>query len=723
MRRPARAGPHWVAVALGWAGATTAILVLGFIGYCAVTLPASGAGNSDAPSSAVAFTGTDGKVFAVRGVVKGDRVGIDRLPADLVHAVVAVEDRRFYWHLGIDLRGILRAAWHDLRGGGGLEGASTITQQLVRLTYLSPERSLRRKVQEMIVALWLETRLSKDQILARYLNTAYFGAGAYGIEAAAQRYFGKKPEALNLAESAVLAGLIRSPSQLAPTHNPEAARRRADAVLSAMVGAGYLDAGRAAAARDHPAELALPPDSEPGQNYFADTAAGELRRLIGTPPLELSADTTLDLHLQQAAERVVQKFLGQEGARRHVGQAALVALAPDGAVLALVGGRDHAQSQFNRAVQAHRQAGSLFKIFVYLAAFGSGYTPDSIVVDQPVTIGDWEPKNFEDGYRGPITLRTAFAQSINTVSVQLTQAVGVERVIDMARSLGIKTELPPVPSLALGSAEVTLLDMTAAMDAIAVDAKSIEPYTIRRIRAVTRASNQASLYMRPDTVIEKPTWNRNALVQLLERVVASGTGRAARPGRRAAGKTGTTQDYRDAWFVGFTSNIVVGVWVGNDDNSPMDGVVGGDLPARIWRDFVKEAEPILSTPVATARLAGEPQTASGPAAAPAPAILRGVPTVADTSTLVFPDGVAQLQGVAGEGGELAHELERYLRGREVVCEAVAPATRQYRCDMDNIDIAEAVVLNGAGRADANAPKRLQTAQQKAQAAGRGIWRE
>ena len=714
-----RTGLRWVLAGLGWAGAAAALLVLVFIGYCAVTLPVSRGSNVGETGPAIVFTAADGQAFATRGTAKGEKVEIDQLPADLVHAVIAIEDRRFYSHHGLDLRGILRAAWHDLRGGGELEGASTVTQQLARISYLSPERSLRRKVQEAIIALWLETQLSKDQILARYLNSAYFGAGAYGVDAAAQRYFGKKAGSLNLAESAMLAGLIRSPTQLAPTRNLEAARRRAETVLEAMVAAGYSDKARAAAARAHPAKLAVPPETEPGQNYFADTAESELKRLIGSPPMDLGVETTLDPRLQEAAERVVNKWLQQEGFRRHVGQAALVALAQDGAVLALVGGRDYAQSQFNRAVQAQRQAGSLFKIFVYLAAFNAGYTPDSVVVDQPVTIGDWQPKNYESGYRGPVTLRTAFAQSINTVAVQLTQAVGVERVIDIAKSLGIHTELPPVPSLALGSAEVTLFDITAAMDAIAVDSKAIEPYTIRRIRTGTRAL----LYTRPDTVIDRPDWNRNALVQLLEGVVTSGTGRAARLDRRAGGKTGTTQDYRDAWFIGFTSDLVVGVWVGNDDDSPMDGVVGGDLPAKIWHDYVEEAEQIRSTPVAAAPHAAEPKPAPTAAPVQPPTVLRGMPKVADTATLVFPEGIAHLQGVAAEKGELARQLEHYIRGREVVCQATEPGTTQYHCDIDNIDVAEAVVLNGAGRVAANGSGRLLDAEQKAKAAGRGVWGE
>ena len=390
-----------VLVGLGWAGAAAALPVLVFIGYCAVTVPVSGGRNADEPGPAIVFTAADGQVFAARGAAKGEKVEIDRLPADLVHAVIAIEDRRFYSHHGIDLRGILRAASHDLYGDGGIEGASTITQQLVRMSYLSPERSLRRKVQEVILALWLETRLTKNEIFARYLNTAYFGAGAYGIDAAAQRYFRKKAGSLNLAESAMLAGLIRSPTQLAPTRNLEAARRRADTVLKAMVAAGYIDEARAAAARTHPAGLAVPPETEPGQNYFVDTAESELKRLVGSPPMDLGADTTLDPRLQDAAERVIGKWLGQEGARRHVGQAALVALAPDGAVLALVGGRDYAQSQFNRAVQAQRQAGSLFKIFVYLAAFNSGYTPGSVVVDSPSILGIGSRRTTRPAIGGP----------------------------------------------------------------------------------------------------------------------------------------------------------------------------------------------------------------------------------------------------------------------------------------------------------------------------------
>jgi penicillin-binding protein 1A len=708
--RPLRVDPRLVWRGLMVAAVTAALFVAGFVGYCVFTLPLTGHIAVEPTPAAMVFANGNGQVFAARGMYKGERVTIQQLPPDLIHAVLAIEDRRFYSHHGIDLYGMARAAWHDLRGDRTVEGASTITQQLVRIKYLSPERTLRRKVQEAILALWLDTRLSKDEILARYLNAAYFGAGAYGVDAAAQRYFGTKATSLDLAQSAMLAGLIRAPSQLAPTRDLAAARRRADAVLSAMVAAGYIDQARATAARAHPAKLAIPPETPPGQNYFVDTAETELKRLIGSPPMDLSVDTTLDPRLQAAAERVVNQWLADEGAQRHVSQAALVALAPDGAVLALVGGRDYTQSQFNRAVQAQRQPGSLFKIFVYLAAFDAGYTPDSVVVDQPVDIDGWQPKNFEEGYRGPVSLRTAFAQSINTVSVQLTQAIGVQRVTQMAESLGIHSELPAVPSLALGSAGVTLYDMTAAVDAIAIDSKKVQPYTIRSIRAGARAP----LYRHPHNAVEKPDWNRDALVRLMQGVVDNGTGRAARLDRQVAGKTGTSEDFRDAWFIGFTKDIVVGVWVGNDDNSPMDGVVGGDLPAKIWHDFVEEAERVSAPPVSGS---------TAPIAAAPPSVLRGVPTVADTATLVFRDGTAHLLGVEGEKGELAHELEQYIGGREVMCEAAAAGSEQYRCRINNIDVGEAVVLNGAGRAAADASDRMRSDQQKAQAAGRGLWRE
>ncbi len=723
-----------------------------FLGYCVYTLPLSRPLVGETRPAAITYATAAGHPLALRGAYRGEKLTADYLPPDLVNAVVAIEDRRFFSHGAIDLHGILRAGWHDLFDGGAVEGGSTITQQLARLTYLSPERTLRRKVQEAMIALWLEARLSKKEILARYLNDVYFGAGAFGVDAAAKRYFGKTASQLDLAQAAMLAGLIRSPSQLAPSRNPEAAHRRAELVLQAMVQEGAIDETQATAARAEPVRLAVPPDAEPGDNYFIDTAAAEVKRLVASPPLDLSVTTTLDPRLQEAAERTVNRWLESQGARRHVGQAALVAMAPDGAILAMVGGRDYAQSQFNRATQAHRQPGSLFKIFVYLTALSNGYGPDSVVVDQPIQIGDWQPANYDGRYHGSVTLRTAFAQSLNSVSAQLVQAVGVKRVIEMARSLGVRSPLPEVPSLALGSAEVTLLEMTGAMDAIATDRKSIEPYTVRTIR-----SEAAPLYTRPATVPDRPDWNWAEMMHLLEAVVSDGTGRAARltesPGRRSAGKT---DDYRDAWFVGFTSDIVVGVWVGNDDDSPMDRVVGGDIPARIWHDFVSAAEPIVAksgapAPAPTAALSGTTAPASAaqpmanplqpgtpvqpppqqmpPAGAVQPAALsqpaapklRGVPIVVDTATLLLNGELIHLDGIEGEHGAPGNQLARYIGGRPVTCAPAAPGATKFRCKIGDYDLGEAIVLNGGARATDNASERLRGAEAKARLAGRGVW--
>jgi penicillin-binding protein 1A len=433
--------------AIFWTASATLLSLAIFLGYCLYTLPLAPHNPAAAAPAALVLEADNGQPFATRGVYKGQWVPANQLPGDFVHAVVAIKDRRFFQHSGIDFWGIARAAVADLLSDSVPQGDRTITQQLVRMNYLSPQRTIVRKVQEALLSLWLEHRLAKFEILARYVNTAYYGAGAYGIDAAAERYFGKHAPALDLAESAMLAGLINAPSERAPTTNLptvnlKGARERAAAVLHAMVEEGYITPAQAAAARAHPARLIVPPAAQPGRNYFADTAQAEVRNLIGVPLSNLTVKTTLDPALQALAERVVDRWLARDGKKRHIGQAALVALAPDGAVLAMVGGRNYDKSQFNRATQALRQPGSLFKIFVYLAALDAGYTPDSIVVDQPVQIGDRRPKDYERRSRGPVTLKTAFADSINTVSAQLVQKIGVQKVIAMARRLGITTPLP-----------------------------------------------------------------------------------------------------------------------------------------------------------------------------------------------------------------------------------------------------------------------------------------
>ena len=568
--------------------AVVAFVPATYVAYCIATIPLAGGVPIQLAPSAMIFEAENGRPVATRGILKGQNVSADRIPTLLAGAVTAIEDRRFYQHNGVDFRAMTRAAWHDLTGRR-LEGGSTITQQLTRRLYLSPKRSVRRKVQEAALAMWLELRFSKNEILARYLNTTYFGDGAYGVGSAALRYFGKSTQELSLSEAAMLAGLIRAPSELAPGRNLARARARAGVVLNAMVDTGVITRPQANAAQAQPAALRRRAESPPGDNYFLDTAAAEAKSRVGPSTEDLTVRTTLNPELQRIAERVIAKRLTKGGRANNVSQAALVAMAPDGAILAMVGGRDYNESQFNRVTQARRQTGSLFKTFVYLAALRNGYTPDSIIVDQPVDIGGWEPENYGKHYYGPVTLRTAFAHSLNSVAVQLAQFVGVQTLIETARRLGVRSDLPAVPSVALGSGQLTPLEMTRAFAALATNTTKIDSYCVREIMNGNRA-----VYIRPTPrfeSVDNPLIH-SEMLDLLTSVIRNGTGAAARLDRPVGGKTGTSQDYRDAWFVGFTSDLVVGVWVGNDDNAPMSGVVGGSIPASIWHDFVSGAEPL-----------------------------------------------------------------------------------------------------------------------------------
>lgn len=572
-----------------WLAAAVVLVLLpaAYVAFCLLTIPFAGAPPPQTTPGALVIQADDGRPFAIRGLLKGDNLAPEQIPPVLAASVTAIEDRRFYSHGGIDLRGTARAAWHDLTGRH-LEGGSTITQQLARRLYLTPERTLRRKVQEAALAIWLDHRFSKQQILAQYLNTAYFGDGAYGIDAAARRYFGKTAQQLTLSEAAMLAGLIRAPSELDPSRNFAGAEQRAAVVLGAMAREGDITGQQADAARQHPAVLRMPAVTPPGNNYFIDAVTAEAKSLTGSHTEDLTVRTTLNGEMQRLAETVVAKRLAA-GKNKDASQAALVALAPDGAILAMVGGRNYRTSQFNRVTQARRQPGSLFKLFVYLAALRQGYTPDSVVVDQPVNVGDWEPDNYGDRYYGPVTLRTAFAHSLNSVAVQLAEAVGIDRVIATAKQFGVRSELPNVPSVALGSGAVTLLEMTRAFAGIASNTAGIDTYAVRDI-----ANKDGAVYTRTPpqfASVDNAVVHAEAL-DLLTSVVREGTGRAARLDRPTGGKTGTSEDYHDAWFVGFSSDMIVGVWVGNDDNTPMDNVTGGSLPAAIWHDFVRGAEPM-----------------------------------------------------------------------------------------------------------------------------------
>jgi 1A family penicillin-binding protein len=708
--------------------ALAAVLLVGLILYSVATLPIAGGLQVEPTQSAVTIESAKGEAFATRGVFKGDKLTAQDLPPHLAQAIIAIEDRRFYQHWGVDIRGIVRAGWRNSQAGGTREGGSTITQQLARLVFLSPERTFRRKTQEALLAIWLEGQLTKEEILLRYLNTAYFGAGAYGVDAAAKRYFGKKASELTLAESAMLAGLVRAPSQLAPTRNFGGAKERQETVLQAMVDTQAISAAEAETARAQKVNLRTPPETPPGTNYFVDMVAGDLRRTLGSSSGDLTLRTTLNLELQRLAEGVIERRLEQEGAKKKVSQAALVALGKDGAVLALVGGRDYEASQFNRAVQAKRQAGSLFKLFVYLTALQRGYTPQSVVVDRPTQIGEWEPQNYSGGFRGSMTLRNAFAHSVNTIAVQLSDEVGIPAVIDTAKRMGVQSPLPAVPSLALGAAEVTLMDMTRAFGSVAAGLQSIEPYSIRSIAG----SSQQALYTKPNAGTEVSGQlgaSRTMMLELLQAVVNEGTGKAARiPNVPVGGKTGTTQEYRDAWFIGFTPELIVGVWAGNDDNTPTNRVTGGDLPANIWHDFVARALPVISRPAAqVARRGPDGVPAEGAAASLGQQVTdagaRGAADVIDTATLAIRGRRFQLEGIVGDDDRRAlRALARFLRRREVVCVS-APTAERYRCNVDGQNLSEIILSNGGARATPDAPAELLAAEDEARSARIGIWRQ
>jgi penicillin-binding protein 1A len=719
---------------LAISAAVVLCVLVGLALYSIATLPIAGGLQVELTQSALTFEGAQGDVFATRGVFKGDKLTAADLPPHLAQAIVAIEDRRFYQHNGVDPWGILRAGWRNSQAGAAREGGSTITQQLARLMFLTPERTLRRKVQEALLAIWLESQLKKEDILLRYLNTAYFGAGAYGVDAAARRYFGKKAGELKLSEAAMLAGLVRAPSQLAPTRNFGGAKERQEIVLQTMVETKAITSAEAETARAQPVKLRTPPETPPGSNYFVDMVAGDVRRFLGASSGDLTLRTTLNLELQRLAEGVIERRLEAEGSKKNVSQAALVALGRDGAILAMVGGRDYEASQFNRATQAKRQAGSLFKLFVYLTALQRGYTPQSVVVDRPTQIGEWEPQNYSGGFRGSMTLRNAFVHSINTIAAQLGEEVGIPAVIDTAKRMGVQSTLPAVPSLALGSAEVTLLEMTRAFGSVAAGVETIEPYSVRSIAS----NSQQVLYTKAGAGTEVAGQlgaSRAMMIDLLQGVVSEGTGKAARLANiPVAGKTGTTQEYRDAWFIGFTPELVVGVWVGNDDNTPMNRVVGGDLPANIWHDFVGRAQPIVSrTSAQLARRSPDTLNPAGPAARSTPAAsipvvagsdagARGAADVLDTATLAIRGRKIQLEGILGDDERRAvRSLARFLRRREVICEPSA-APERYRCNVDGQDLSEVILSNGGARATADAPAELLAAEEEARSARLGIWR-
>ncbi|SFG60305.1 transglycosylase domain-containing protein [Methylobacterium gossipiicola] len=567
----------------------------------------------------IAILASDGSLLANRGETGGRVVGIKELPPYLPRAFVAIEDRRFYGHFGVDPVGILRAIGQNLTRRGVAQGGSTLTQQLAKNLFLTPERSASRKIQEAILALWLEHKYTKDEILELYLNRVYFGAGAYGVEAAAQRYFGKPAKAVTLAEAAMLGGLVQAPSRLAPNRNLPAAQARAAQVLAAMEELGFAKPADVKVALAQPAR---PAGTRGGgsANYVADLVMDVLDDFLPKFDADIVISTTVDTGLQAAAEKALVDELNQKGAKFNVAQGAVVSMRPDGAIRALVGGRDYGQSQFNRATTAKRQPGSAFKPFVYLAAVEHGLTPDTVRDDAPINIKGWNPENYSRDYRGPVTLRDALAHSLNTVAVRLGQEVGPKTVVQTAQRLGISSPLQANGSIALGTSEVTPLELVGAYAAFANGGTGVIPYVIASIKT----GDGKPLYKRKEGGLGRVMdANADAMMNaMMHETFVSGTARKADiPGWDLAGKTGTSQDFRDAWFVGFSATLVTGVWLGNDDGESTKKVSGGNLPGEIWKAYMTTALK-GQTPV---MLPGAKSWRNRPAA-PAPATEPSAPT-------------------------------------------------------------------------------------------------
>jgi penicillin-binding protein 1A len=501
---------------------------------------------------------------------------------------VAIEDRRFYDHWGIDPVGVTRAIYQNVNRRGVSQGGSTLTQQLAKNLFLTQERTASRKIQEAILALWLERNYSKDQILELYLNRVYFGAGAYGVEAAAQRYYGKSARNVSLAEAAVLAGLVQAPSRLAPNRNPDAAQARAELVLAAMNDVGFITPGMTKTALGNPARPVRAPGAG-SVNFAADYVMDVLDDFVGTVESDIVVSTTIDPALQNAAEKSLVDELNEKGQKFNVSQGAFVAMQPDGALRALVGGRNYETSQFNRATVARRQPGSAFKPFVYLAAMEAGLTPNTVREDSPVNYKGWSPQNYDHGYRGAITLRDALALSLNTVAAKLGIEVGPRAVVQAAQKLGINSPLQANPALALGTSEVTPLELVSAYAAFANGGEGVIPYVITQVKS----ADGKVIYRRPNggglgRVLDPMTVAM--MNDMMHSTFRIGTARKAQiAGWALAGKTGTTQDYKDAWFVGFSGNLVAGVWLGNDDGTLTKRVTGGNLPVEVWHNFMKVA--------------------------------------------------------------------------------------------------------------------------------------
>ena len=532
----------------------------------------------------ITFLDKDGRIIASYGDIYGKSIKYQNLPRNLINAVIVTEDKRFFQHHGVDFRGVLRAVYVNFKEGRIVQGGSTITQQLAKNLFLTPERSYTRKLHELILSIWLEIRFSKQQILSIYLNRVYLGSGTYGVQAASEKYFNKKVEDLNLYECAVIASLLKAPSRYNPIANKDLSKERASLVLESMTKDKMITEEKVKQAKDNNqkySKFTTPPKST---RYFIDWLLPRVKAYVGEINEDLIVRTTLDVKLQKIAEESLNKItLNYPSAD----QSALVGLDLDGGVISMIGGRDYGDSQFNRVTQAKRQPGSAFKLFVYLAGIENGLLPEDIIIDSKVNINGWSPKNYKDNYLGEVSIEDAFSKSINTVAVKISEKIGRDKVIKMAKIMGINSPILNNPSLALGTSEVNLLELTAAYDVLANNGNGVFVHGIRSIENTDGENLFTRKIQGPGKILEATVVK--TMTQMMEETIKTGTGKKARLNRPAAGKTGTSQSLRDAWFVGFTSNIVVGVWFGNDDDSPMKKITGGTAPAILWNDFMKKA--------------------------------------------------------------------------------------------------------------------------------------
>ncbi|UHS57965.1 transglycosylase domain-containing protein [Agrobacterium vaccinii] len=574
---------YWCVVLGIWGG----IAVAGIVFYYGARMPSASTWSIPERPPNLKIVAVDGSVLANRGTTGGEALSLEDMSPYLPQAVMAIEDRRFYSHFGIDPLGLARAIVTNVVSGRTVQGGSTLTQQLAKNLFLSPDRTMERKIQEVLLSFWLEQKYTKDQILAMYLNRVYFGSNAYGVEAASRRYFNKSARDVNLGEAALLAGLLKAPSRLSPARDPQAAEERAQVVLQSMRDVGFITEDEIKTAMSQPPTKAKRFWSG-AEHYAADMVLDEVRMLVGDVKQDLVVDTTIDLDLEKEAEKSLSDVLKSEGKKLGASQAALASIDGTGAIRAVVGGADYAQSQFNRASRAKRQPGSAFKPFVYIAALENGLTPNSIRNDAPVKIGKWTPENYDQKYRGEVTLATALANSLNTIAAQLVMEVGPDRVAQVAHRMGIESDLQANASIALGTSEVSLLELTSAYAPMMNGGFKATPHIVKRITDADGKVLYENKYDNPPRVLSESV--AATMNSMLTGVINEGTGKAARlKGWQAAGKSGTTQSFRDALFVGYTSTLTTGVWFGNDDGTSMKKVTGGGLPAKAWKEFMTAA--------------------------------------------------------------------------------------------------------------------------------------